>query len=35
LGPKGTDGPSQSLIKFIEENKGQAPEDWKGYRRFE
>lgn len=35
LAPRGSDGPSQGLIKFIEENNGQAPEDWKGYRRFE
>lgn len=35
LAPGGIDGPSQSLIKFIEVNKGRAPSDWKGYRGFD
>ena len=35
LGPGGKDGPSQSLITFIEENKGRAPANWKGYRTFD
>ena len=27
-----TDGPTNSLLKFIENNNNKAPDDWKGYR---
>ena len=35
LGPYNFDGPSQSLIKFIELNNGKAPQDWNGFREFD
>ena len=35
LGPGGNDGPSQSLISYIESHKGKAPVDWKGHRIFD
>jgi hypothetical protein len=30
--PDRDDGPSKTLIKVIESNKGEAPINWKGYR---
>ena len=35
LAPGGTDGPAESLIKFIEEHNGRAPADWQGFREFD
>ena len=35
LGPNGVDGPSDSLITFMESFQGKAPFDWKGYRNFD
>ena len=32
MAPDNNDGPSETLISFIESNDGKAPEDWKGYR---
>ena len=34
LGPNGVDGPSQSLLKYMNSKGGSAPKDWKGYRGF-
>lgn len=35
LAPGATDGPTESLIKFIEEHNAKAPENWAGYRDFD
>jgi len=32
MAPDHADGPSETLIKFIESYNGKAPIDWKGYR---
>ncbi len=35
LAPGGFDGPSDSLIKFIEGHNCKAPENWEGFREFD
>jgi len=35
LAPGGFDGPSDSLIKFIEAHNCKAPENWAGFREFD
>lgn len=35
LAPGESDGPTESLIKFIEEHKCKVPENWQGYRDFD
>ena len=35
LGPNGRDGPSESLIRYIESYKAKAPQDWLGFREFD